>query len=116
MAEQKLSDQTKARPKKQRFKPDAEFDAAAEGAQRAAAAQLKGIVGRLDRIEDEKQALAEEARGVLIEAKGAGFAPKAVKRAVKILRMDSEERAAMRSLEATVDLYLGLVESEEAES
>jgi len=47
---------------------------------------------------------------VLIEAKGAGFAPKAVKRAVKILRMDSEERAAMRSLEATVDLYLGLVE------
>lgn len=74
MAEQKLSDQAKARPKKARFKPDAEFDAAAEG------------------------------------AKAAAQAAKAVKRAVKILRMDSEERAAMRSLEATVELYLGIVE------
>lgn len=110
MAEQKLSDQAKARSKKSRFKPDAEFDAAAEGAKAAAQAALRDLVERLDRIEDEKQALAEEARGILIEAKGAGFAPKAVKRAVKILRMDSEERAAMRSLEATVELYLGIVE------
>jgi len=29
MIEQKLSDQARARPKKARFKPDAEFDAAA---------------------------------------------------------------------------------------
>jgi len=109
MAEARLSDMARAKAKL-RLRPDAEFDGAAKPALDAAAAALRDLVSRLDRIEDEKQALAEEARGVLIEAKAAGFAPKAVKRAVKILRMDCDERAALASHQGTVQLYLGLVE------
>ncbi len=71
--------------------------------------QLKSITERLNRLEDDKQALAEEIRDVYTEAKGNGYNPKALRMVIRKQRADAKKEA---ELQADVDAYmveLGLV-------
>ena len=45
--------------------------------------QLKSFVERIEKLEEEKKALAEDVREVYAEAKGAGFDTKALRTVVK---------------------------------
>jgi uncharacterized protein (UPF0335 family) len=64
--------------------------------------QLRSFVERIEKLEEEKKALAEDVREVYAEAKGAGFDVKALRTVIRLRMQDSEQR---KEHEALVDLY-----------
>jgi uncharacterized protein (UPF0335 family) len=69
--------------------------------------QLKTIIERLDRLEDDKAMVTGDIKAVLDEAKGNGFDAKIIRKMVRILRQD---RAKRLEEEAVLELYLAAVE------
>ncbi len=65
--------------------------------------QLKSIVERIERLEEEKAALTADIREVYSEAKGNGFDTKIIRQVVRIRKLD---RADRQEQEAILDLYL----------
>jgi uncharacterized protein (UPF0335 family) len=68
-----------------------------------AAGELKQFVERIERLEEEKKALADDIRDVYAELKGRGYDTKAVRQIVKIRKQDHAER---KEMEAILDLYM----------
>lgn len=66
-------------------------------------AQLKSFVERIERLEEEKAAVAEQVREVYGEAKGMGFDIKIIRQVLKIRKMEAQERFEQEEL---LDLYL----------
>lgn len=66
-------------------------------------AQLKSFIERIERLEEEKAAVAEQIREVFGEAKGMGFDIKIIRQVVKIRKMETQERLEQEEL---LDLYL----------
>jgi uncharacterized protein (UPF0335 family) len=73
------------------------------GGSGVAATELKQFVERIERLEEEKKALADDIRDVYAELKGRGFDTKAVRQIVKIRKQDHAER---KEMEAILDLYM----------
>jgi uncharacterized protein (UPF0335 family) len=65
--------------------------------------QLKSIVERIERLEEEKQALASDIKDVYAEAKANGFDTKTLRTVIRLRKQDSNER---QEQEALLDLYL----------
>jgi uncharacterized protein (UPF0335 family) len=65
-------------------------------------AQLRGIVERIERLEEEKAQVSEQIKEVYAEAKGNGFDPKILRKVVAMRRLTPDERA---EVEAIMDLY-----------
>jgi uncharacterized protein (UPF0335 family) len=65
--------------------------------------QLKSLVERVERLEEEKAALTADIREVYSEAKGQGFDTKIMRQVVRLRRLD---RADRQEQEAILDLYL----------
>ena len=53
--------------------------------------RLKSFIERVERLEEEKRALAEDIKEVYAEAKGVGFDVKIMRQIVKIRKMDQDE-------------------------
>jgi uncharacterized protein (UPF0335 family) len=68
-----------------------------------AAGQLKSLVERVERLEEEKAALAADIREIYSEAKGLGFDTKIMRQVIRIRRLDKADR---QEQEAILDLYL----------
>ena len=68
-----------------------------------AAGQLKSLVERVERLEEEKAALAADIREIYAEAKGLGFDTKIMRQVIHIRRLDKADR---QEQEAILDLYL----------
>jgi uncharacterized protein (UPF0335 family) len=68
--------------------------------------QLKSIVERIERLEEEKKSLADDIRDVYAEAKGNGFEVKALRRIVRIRRMDASQRSANDQVESILEVYM----------
>lgn len=68
-----------------------------------AAGQLRALIDRIERLEDEKAALVADIREVYAEAKGGGFDPKTMRQVVRLRKLDKAER---QEQEAMLDLYL----------
>jgi len=68
--------------------------------------KLKQFVDRIERLNEEKKALAEDLKDIFAEAKTLGFDSKALREIVKIRAQDRQEREEM---EAIVELYLAAV-------
>lgn len=71
--------------------------------------QLKSFIERIERLEEEKKAIADDIKDVFAEAKGNGFDVAALKEILKIRKADADER---HEHEAIVDLYaqaLGMI-------
>lgn len=66
-------------------------------------AQLKSFIERIERLEEEKAAVAEQIREVFGEAKGMGFDIKIIRQVIKIRKMETQERLEQEEL---LDLYL----------
>jgi uncharacterized protein (UPF0335 family) len=68
-----------------------------------AAEELKQIIERIERLEEEKKALADDIKDVYAEAKGRGFDTKVIRTIVRIRAADQNER---KEQEAILELYL----------
>lgn len=64
--------------------------------------QLKSMLDRINRLEDEKKTLSEDIRDVYAEAKSGGLNPKALRVIVRRQRADAKKAA---ELQADVDAY-----------
>lgn len=71
--------------------------------------QLKAIVERIERLEEEKKALGDDIRDVYAEAKGNGYDVKALRSIVKIRKQDSAARAEQEAVVETYMLALGML-------
>jgi uncharacterized protein (UPF0335 family) len=65
--------------------------------------QIKGIVDRIERLEAEKKALADDIRDIYTEAKLNGFDTKILRQVIRLRKQDTAER---QEQEALLDLYL----------
>ena len=65
--------------------------------------QLKALVERIESLEAEKAALAQDVKDVLAEAKGQGFDPKILKKVIALRKQDADKRDEERIM---IDLYL----------
>ncbi|PCJ68228.1 MAG: DUF2312 domain-containing protein [Rhodobiaceae bacterium] len=65
--------------------------------------QLRSFIERIERLEEEKAALAADIKEVYDEAKGNGFDTKILRQIVKLRAMDTAER---QEAEAILELYL----------
>ena len=65
--------------------------------------QLKSIISRIEKLIEEKQAIADDIKEVYAEAKGNGFAVAIIREIIKIRKLDEAER---EEKEAILDTYL----------
>lgn len=65
--------------------------------------QLKSIVERIERLEEEKKAIADDIREVYGEAKANGFDTKVLRQVISIRKQDMTEREEQ---DAIRDVYL----------
>ncbi len=65
--------------------------------------QLKAFIERVERLEEEKKAIADDIRDVYSEAKGNGFDVKALRTIVRLRKQDADER---REQEAILETYM----------
>jgi uncharacterized protein (UPF0335 family) len=64
--------------------------------------QLRSIIQRVEKLEEEKAGIAADIRDVYAEAKGNGFDVKAIRQIVKLRKMDAAER---EEAETVLDTY-----------
>lgn len=65
--------------------------------------QIKAIIERVERMEEEKKVISDDIRDVYAEAKGNGLDVKALRTIVRMRKQDATERAEQ---EAILDTYL----------
>ncbi|HHY50220.1 MAG TPA: DUF2312 domain-containing protein [Alphaproteobacteria bacterium] len=65
--------------------------------------QLRAFVERIERLEEEKKAIADDIKEVYAEAKGNGFDTKVLRQVIRIRKQDRSERLEQ---EAILELYL----------
>ncbi len=65
--------------------------------------QLRSIIERIERLEEEKKTIQDDIKEVYAEAKGNGFDVKTLRQVVRIRKQDREEREEQ---EAILDLYM----------
>lgn len=68
--------------------------------------QLKAILERIERLEEDKAAVMADMKEVYAEAKGNGFDTKIIRKVVRIRKQDKAKR---QEEEALVDLYLSAI-------
>jgi uncharacterized protein (UPF0335 family) len=64
--------------------------------------RLRSFIERIERLEEEKAALAEDVKEVYAELKGVGFDAKTTRKIVKLRKMDTEKR---REEDELLELY-----------
>lgn len=65
--------------------------------------QLRSLIERIERLEEEKAALSADIREVYSEAKGVGFDTRIMRQVVRLRKLDRGDR---QEQEAILDLYL----------
>ena len=81
-----------------------------------AADRLRSFIERIERLEEEKAALAADLREVFAEAKSNGFDTKIMRQVVRLRKMENADREEQEML---LDLYkraLGMSDQELAEA
>ena len=67
-----------------------------------AADRLKSFIERIERLEEEKNAIATDIKEVYSEAKSSGFETKIMKEIIKLRKMEAHDREEQEQL---LDLY-----------
>ena len=81
-----------------------------EPATKFAKDQLKAIIERIERLEEEKKTISDDIRDVYAEAKGNGFDAKAMRIIVRMRKQDKNERAEQEAIVETYMHALGMIE------
>ena len=71
-----------------------------------AADRLKSVIERIERLEEEKAAIAGDIKEVYSEAKSSGFETKIMRQIVRLRKMDAQERSEQEQL---LDVYKAAV-------
>jgi len=85
---------------------DAAFSSEADVLTAAAQGRLKSFFERIERLEEDKAAIAADLKEVFAEAKGEGFDTKIIR---KVIRLRKQDKAKRQEEEALVDLYLSAI-------
>jgi uncharacterized protein (UPF0335 family) len=70
---------------------------------------LKAFIERIERLEEEKKAIADDIRDVYAEAKGNGFDVKALRTIVRMRKQDKDERVEQETILQTYLVALGMI-------
>ena len=84
-------------------------DEITDSSQTVAAGQLRSLIERIERLEEEKKTIADDIKDIYAEAKGNGFDTKAIRTIIRLRKQDQAER---EEAETILDLYkaaLGMV-------
>lgn len=71
--------------------------------------QLKAFVERIEKLEEEKTAIAEDIKEIYSEAKGTGFDPKILKQVIALRKKDAAKRAEEQAVLAIYMEALGML-------
>ena len=69
--------------------------------------RLRTIIERLERLDEDKQAVMQDMKEVFAEAKGEGYDVKTLR---KILRIKKQDKAKRQEEEAILDLYMSCLD------
>ena len=70
--------------------------------------RLKSFIERIERLEEEKRALAEDIKEVFSEAKGVGFDVRTMRQILRLRRMDQDDLDEQEALLDTYKRALGM--------
>jgi len=73
------------------------------GGGRVAADELRLLIERAERLEEEKKGISDDIKDVMAEAKGRGYDPRAIR---KILSIRKKKREEYQEEEAILEVYL----------
>ncbi len=73
-----------------------------------AAERLRQLIERIERLEDEKAAMAADIREIYAEAKAVGFDAKVMRQIIKLRKMDTADQQEMEALIDTYKHALGM--------
>ena len=88
---------------------DAAFQEREAPATRFAKDQLRAIIERIERLEEEKKTLSDDIRDIYAEAKGDGFDVKALRTIVRMRKQDPNDRAEAETILETYMQALGML-------
>jgi uncharacterized protein (UPF0335 family) len=71
--------------------------------------ELKSFVQRIERLEEEKKALADDIRSIYAEAEDNGFDMKALRTVIRMRKQDAKEREAQQAIVDTYLVALGML-------
>lgn len=74
----------------------------------AADDRLRLLIERIERLEEEKQGIADDIKDVYLEAKAVGYDPKIMRQIVRLRKMKPDDRAEMEMILDTYKKALGL--------
>ena len=77
-------------------------DEITDSSQTVAAGQLRALIERIERLEEEKKTIADDIKDIYAEAKGNGFDTKAIRTIICLRKKDQAER---EEEETILDLY-----------
>jgi uncharacterized protein (UPF0335 family) len=78
--------------------------------------QLKSIIARVEKLEEEKKGISDDIKDVFAEAKGNGFDVKAIRSIIRIRKMDASEREEAETILDTYMHALGMIPDFEEEA
>lgn len=70
------------------------------------AGELKSIIERIERVEEERRELGADVREIYSEAKGNGYDPKIIRKIIALRKMAAADRAEQ---EALLDTYMSAI-------
>ena len=73
------------------------------GVGQVAADELRLLIERAERLEEEKKGIADDIKDVMAEAKGRGYDPKAIR---KILSIRKKKKEEYQEEEAILEVYM----------
>ena len=91
------------------FPPNADEDTKTNGPKEVggvAGQRLNAFLERIERLQEEKEAIAEDMKEVYGEAKATGFDTKTIRRIIKLRKMEPEKR---REQDELLDLYMSAI-------
>ncbi|MBR0756015.1 DUF2312 domain-containing protein [Bradyrhizobium jicamae] len=80
-----------------------------EPATRFAKDQLRSIIERIERLEEEKKTISDDIRDVYAESKGNGFDVKALRAIIRLRKQDPDERVEQETILETYMQALGMI-------
>jgi len=89
--------------------PQAHSNTGIDPAPRLAKDQIRSIVERVERLEEERKTISDDIRDVYVEAKGNGYDVKALRTIVRMRKQDANERAEQETILETYMHAMGML-------
>lgn len=71
--------------------------------------QLKAIIERIERLEEEKKVIADDVKEIYVEAKSNGYDVKALRTIIRLRKMDANDRQEAETILETYLQALGML-------